>query len=575
MTDDRNHGIGPGRRRLLALAAVLALVALAGCTGSVGGDEELDTDIEFREATNETGLEYKTDGGGAGNGNDGVYVADVDRDGWQDVLAVGGEAPVLFANANGSFERARTFDALNETVKGALFFDADGDGDDDLLFLRSHAAPVLFRNDDGEFSRTDVEFGSLAYPMGATTADYDDDGDLDVFVYQSGDWARGKPEGYFSLNATLDVDNGNPNVLYENTADGFERVTDAGVSERSRWSLAASFVDLTGDGLPDLHVANDYNTDAVYVNEGDGTFAERPLRGNTSRNGMASEVFDANGDGALDVFTTNIYLPLSAVEDEEREERLRLLFGNVIKSGRTKGNTLLVNDGTGGFAERALAFDVRYGGWGWAATATDFDNDGDRDILHATQYVARLDQDDPHYTYPMLFERDGDGFETLDASARGLREDDGRGLASLDYDRDGDRDVVVAPYDGRVTVYENVGANANSLAVRVVDANGSTAFGATVTVDTGDGEQVVRQGAETDFLSQESRVASVGLGGDDEVDVAVTFPDGTRVTFEDVDANQHVRLSKDGIERVGTWETNATQTETAVRATDGASGAQA
>lgn len=40
---------------------------------------------------------------------------------------------------------------------------------------------------------------------------------------------------------------------------------------------------------------------------------------------------------------------------------------------------------------------------------------------------------------------------------------------------------VVAPYDGDVTVYENVGADANSLSFRVVDASGSTAYGAEVT----------------------------------------------------------------------------------------------
>ncbi|WP_440988355.1 CRTAC1 family protein [Haloarchaeobius baliensis] len=538
---------------VLALAVGCLLVAGTGYAvldGSAAGPE---TSIQFEERADAVGLQYRTDGGGAGNGNDGVYVADVDRDGWEDVLAVGGEQPVLFRNAGGEFERQRAFTSVNGTVKGALFLDYDGDGWADLLLLRSHAAPVLWHNDGGSFERSGVVFDALAYPMGATADDYDGDGDLDLLVYQSGDWVDRKPEGYFALNQTIAEDNGNPNVLYENTRDGFERVEDSGLAAATRWSLAASFVDVNDDGLPDVHVANDYNTDVVYVNDGDGGFVENQLDGNTSRNGMASEVFDANGDGAPDVFTTNIYLPLSEVEDEERSERLRLLFGNVLQSGRTEGNTLMLNDGTGGFADVAVAYGVREGGWGWAASAADLDNDGDRDLIHATQYVARIDSDDPHYTLPMVYEREGDAFRTLDASERGFREHDGRGLVTLDYDRDGDLDVVVAPSDGELALYENTGAAANSVAVRVVDEAGATAYGATIVAEAGGRETVVQQTIRSDFLSQESRVTHVGLGGRESVDLTVTFPDGTRRTFEDVPANRRVRLSKDGLEVVGTW----------------------
>ncbi|WP_267643152.1 CRTAC1 family protein [Haloarchaeobius amylolyticus] len=544
------------------MALTLVLVVSAGCTGLTPSTVAPDTSIEFQDATAAAGLDYETDGGGAGNGDDGVYVADYDRDGWRDLLVVGGDSPVLFRNAEGTFTRAQNFSSLGDSVKSALFFDYDGDGWTDLLFLRSHAEPVLFHNDGGEFERTDDAFGELAFPMGATAADYDGDGDLDLLVYQSGDWATTKPEGYFSLNETLARDNGHRNLLYENTGDGFERVEGSGLSAARRWSLAASFVDLNGDGRPDVHVANDFNTDTVYVNDGDGTFTERPLRGNTSRNGMSSEVADVNGDGAQDVFTTNIYLPLDEVRDDERRERFRYLFGYVIKSQRTRGNTLMLNDGSGGLSDAAVSYGVREGGWGWASSLTDLDNDGDRDLVHATQHVVRIDREDPHYTYPMLFERDGNGFENLDASAHGLGEQDGRGLVTLDYDRDGDRDIVVAPYDGRVRLYENVGAAANSIAFRVVDDAGATVYGAEVTVSAGSQSTVVQQTVQSDFLSQESRVSHLGLAGHEQVDLTVTFPDGTTRTFEGVEANQQVRLSAGGLETVTTWNGTGAGTAT-------------
>jgi len=534
-----------------ALVVGALLVGLAGCVGAPG---ELDTSIDFQERTETVGLDYETGGGGPGNGNDGVYVADYDRDGWQDVLAIGGERPMLFANTGGEFARVETFPTVEGDVKGGLFFDADGDGWEDLLLLRSYGEPLLLENDAGTFERSGNDFGNLTYPIGATVADYDRDGDTDLLIYQTGDWAETKPEGYYSLNQTLEEDNGFANVLYENTDDGFERVADSGLGEATRWSLAASFVDLNGDGHQDVHVANDYNTDVVYINDGDGTFEERTLRGNTSRNGMSSEIADVDGDGSQDVFTTNIYLPLQEVTDPERHERLDLLFGNVLKSGRTKGNTLMMNDGTGTFNDSAVAYGVREGGWGWASSLVDLDNDGDRDLVHATQYVVQIDPADPHYTYPMLFERVNDSrFQNRDASAYNLTEHDGRGLATLDYDRDGDRDVIVAPYDGEVTVYENTGAAANSIAFRAVDDAGSTAYGAEIVV-SGPSETVVQQTVESDFLSQESRLAHVGLAGATSIDLAVTWPDGTERTFEDVSANQQVRLTKDGLETVVEYE---------------------
>jgi hypothetical protein len=211
---------------------------------------------------------------------------------------------------------------------------------------------------------------------------------------------------------------------------------------------------------------------------------------------------------------------------------------------------MMVNDGTGTLSDEAVSYGVREGGWGWAATLTDFDNDGDRDLLHATQHVARIDLDDPHYTYPMLFEREGDRFENRNASAHGLTEQDGRGLVSLDYDRDGAREAIVAPYDGEVTVYDNVGDTGNALAVRAVDERGSTAYGAEITVSTPDREAVIQQTVQSDFLSQESRVSHVGVGGHEAVDLTVRWPDGTERTFEDVAAGQQVRVTKRGLDAV-------------------------
>jgi hypothetical protein len=135
----------------------------------------------------------------------------------------------------------------------------------------------------------------------------------------------------------------------------------------------------------------------------------------------------------------------------------------------------------------------------------------------------------------------------VNKSTNGMRETDGRGLATLDYDRDGAQELVVAAYDDPFVVYDNAAAgDRNGLQFRVVDESGATALGADVTV-TGDGEQVVHQTDNTDYLSQDSRVEHVGLGERETVSLRVVWPDGTEKRFEDVDANQRLRVAKSGL----------------------------
>jgi hypothetical protein len=538
--------------------AVAVLLILAGCSagydsGTTASEAE-EPRIQFEDATADSGLQYEATGSGVGSGNSGVYAADVNDDSWTDLLVVGGDGPALFENREGTFTRSDALPSVDGAIKSAAFVDVDRDGYPDLFLFGREGTVHAFRNDGGTFEPTDYGLGNLTYPLGATAADYDGDGDTDLFVYQSGSWRDRKPAGYFNLETTIESDNGNPNYLYENVGGEFERVESETI-DGEHWSLAASFADLTGDGRPDIHVANDYNNDTVYVNRGDGTFERRSLGGSTARNGMSSEVADVTGDGRPDVFVSNIWFPdLEANMDKERYDRLKRLLEFVIHSSRTKGNTLLVNAGDGAFRDRADELGVRHGGWGWAASMTDFDNDGDRDLVHTTQHVVRIDRTDPVYTYPMVFQSrdapDGEGssFTRVNRSVTGMRETDGRGLATLDYDHDGAQELVVATYDAPFVVYDNAAtADRNSLQFRVTTDSGATALGAVVTVTAGETEQVVAQTANVDYLSQDSRVEHVGVGDHETVTLHVRWPDGTERRFENVSANQRLRLTKSGV----------------------------
>lgn len=523
-----------------AILAVLAIGLLAG--GFViadvmeGGQAVGQDTVGFEETAVDCGLVYETTGDSDGSADGGVAVGDYDRDGWPDLLAVGGERPVLFENTGEGFDRSGALpDGEYPPIKSALFFDADADGFEDLLLVPRSGEPIFLANREGTFERTDVGFDTpLQWGTGASAADFDDDGDQDVFIIQNGDWRNRTPR----RNASGEATDGFGNLLYENTGDGFERAGGQNVSG-SRWSLATSAVDLTNDGRPDIHVANDYGYDALLVNEGNWTFERRRLP-ETNRHGMASVLRDVNGDGKFDLFVTNI-------EFENPDDIWELNSGLEV---RNRGNTLLLNRGNGSFENRANARGVQQGGWGWAAAIEDFDNDGTLDIVHATKAYLIQDESGSFTTVkttPSLWEGTPNGtFERHNATEAGFVTSNGRGLATLDYDRDGDRDVVVADTSDRFKLYENVDDGGNWLQVDVGAGNGS-AIGSVVRVETSDGAVRTRvRSSRSNFFSQSSRVLHFGLGPQTIERLEVRRPDGTELVFEDVETDQRVRVSANG-----------------------------
>jgi len=560
------------RRSATAIAVVALLLASIVTVGPLTGDirgltGQETPDLEFQEVSSCVGFDYTAGGFRIGTGaNASVYTTDVDRDGWTDLFVVGGEEPRLFKNVGGEFEPRSIAGIDDVSIDGAMFFDHDNDGWEDLLLVPTEGAPVLLENERGSFDvREDAFDSNLTNPIGATAADYDRDGVPEVFVIQHGEWDDGVPAA-FDTYGNVEEDNGNPNVLFDWNGSGYEHVDDAGI-DGDRWSFAASFVDLTGDGWPDIHVANDFNNDTVYVNQGDGTFKQRMLPASTDRNGMSSEIADVNGDRRPDVFVTNIYLPYQNRNlSEGKYERLYTLFHDVMGK-LVKGNNLLINTGNGTFDDRAAAYGVKEGGWGWAAVAADFDNDMDRDLFHTTSDVIRLNESDPHFTYPMVWERTGDGFLSRDASELGFLEGNGRGTAALDYDNDGDVDLAVANFQDEYRLYENRNDHGTSIEVRVRPGERNhTALGAQVSVTTGNTTQYRVANVKSDYQSQDTRVLHFGTGSHKTVDeLRVVWPDGSSRTLTDVATEQRIVVSP-----VGTQQVTPLAGDTATPVTDSA-----
>jgi len=100
------------------------------------------------------------------------------------------------------------------------------------------------------------------------------------------------------------------NALYRNNGDGtFENMTEkAGLALADRIGVGASFADVDSDGLPDLFVTSVRDGNKLFLNQGDWRFEDVTLESGLNYRGHSSGAvfFDYDRDGHLDLFLTNV-----------------------------------------------------------------------------------------------------------------------------------------------------------------------------------------------------------------------------------------------------------------------------
>ena len=178
---------------------------------------------------------------------------------------------LLMNRGGGRLERAGG-DAVELWRKSyqPAWFDADGDGDDDLYVCNDFAPDSFLRNDTPAGSpepvlvdafATQFPGGQMAFGMGASVGDYDNDGDLDLFV--SNMYSKA---GNRIIRAVGKVDPrieaaARGNFLYENRDGTFRQVAEAGSPEaKVGWAFGGQFGDFNNDGRLDLYVPSGYYT---------------------------------------------------------------------------------------------------------------------------------------------------------------------------------------------------------------------------------------------------------------------------------------------------------------------------
>jgi hypothetical protein len=230
---------------------------------------------------------------------------------------------------------------------------------------------------------------------------------LPVLLGQCMDAAAGDADGDGDLDLALAMEF-EPNILLLNDGRGRFQDASAQLPRAVHDSEDIAFADFDRDGDLDLVlVSEDDRQDELYLNDGTGRFQDASARLPAGATSNALAVIDLDADGAPD-----------------------LLIGNI------GTNRVLINDGSGGFADRTEA---RWPQSGPSRTQdlelADVDKDGDLDVIVANEGQNQL-----------FINTDG---RLIDETMRRLPQgsDESREIRTGDVDGDGDLDLVVANVD--------------------------------------------------------------------------------------------------------------------------------
>lgn len=240
--------------------------------------------------------------------------ADVNNDGLEDVYIGGARnqaGQLYLQQMNGTFKKAniRFFEVhKNYEDVAATFFDADGDGDQDLYVVSGGNYDVFNGKDYQDRLYLNNGFGDLVYvedllpkihSSGGTVApaDFDGDGDIDLFV-----GGRVKTGKYPEAPRSYLLENDGKGTFTDITQKASQKLVNPGMVTTASWA------DLTGDQKPDLILGGEWMPIRIFRNNADKTFTEiTDQAGLEKSNGWWNQIkiADMDNDGDPDIVAGN------------------------------------------------------------------------------------------------------------------------------------------------------------------------------------------------------------------------------------------------------------------------------
>ena len=565
---------------------------------------DFENRIEEDDSLNVFELDYIYNGGG-------VAIGDFNGDGLADIFFTGNKVSNrLYLNqGNMQFQDVTQEAGLitsNVWSEGVTVVDINNDGHLDIYVSVSNRdetamSPNLLYvhqgiNDQGIpiFNEEAAAYGldDRGYNTQAAFLDYDLDGYLDLYILsnaiESFQRNTSRPREMTGKGKSTDK-------LYRNNGDGtFSNVSrEAGILIEG-YGLGVGVADFNKDGWPDIYVANDFlSNDLLYINNGDGTFANRisSMLKHQSFNAMGVDLADFNNDAHIDIAVLDMLPP-----DNFRQKNMFAptenydLYHTNISRGyepQVVRNTLQLNRGDGSFSDIGQMAGVYQTDWSWAPLFADFDNDGLRDLFVSNGYgkdITDMDFVDFHRNLGPFYTPEERKEHLLSAMAKlgevkipnyiyqnrgdltfaDKSQDWGivhpsisNGAAYVDLDNDGDLDLVLNNFNGPAFIYQN---NAAPQATDIVTSHqylkiklhGSESnvggIGAKIQLfygsQRGNGQQYYEHYLSRGYKSSVDPTIHFGLGEVTLIDsLEIIWPDHKRQMLTKIPTNQLLTLN--------------------------------
>jgi hypothetical protein len=323
-----------------------------------------------------------------------------------------------------------------------------------------------------------------------------------------------------------------PNVSYVADPTAIPYEDDTG------WTLAIAGADLTGDGLPDVYIANDFGHGHLLYNRstaGHISFTEATgdrtpttpksfVLGNGSFKGMGADFDDLNDNGKFDLMVSAITVPYGLEESN---------FVFINKSSSDANMQQDLASGQAPFTQEAQQYGLAWNGWSWDVKGGDFLNSGNQEVIMANGFVKgtvnrwnwlqemAMTNDDllsnpamwpnvqagddlaGHETFGFYAKNSSGTYVNISSDLGINTQTPSRGIATGDTTGDGSLDFAVAEQWAAPLFYANESPNrGNSLELELyrpstdgeanqgLEGPGSPAYGSTVTITTPSGQQI-------------------------------------------------------------------------------------
>jgi hypothetical protein len=608
-------------RFLLALALAAGLAACQSTNSRFERISASQTGIGFANTITESDslnvleFEYIYNGGGVG-------VGDFNGDGKPDVFFAGNQVSSQLYLNKGNFTFSDITKQAGVTTQswctGVAVADINQDGREDVYVStihpdRNRSVPNLLFINTGNDAQGVPHFREMAHDAGladssystqATFLDYDRDGDLDIFLLTNAleSYNRNTVSGPQNQGSARSRDK----LFRNDSAPGslhFTDVSDQAGLVHEGWGLGVVVNDINSDGWPDIYVANDFQSNDVWlINNQRGGFENQiaSLLKHQSHNSMGADIADINNDGLNDL----------AVVDMLPDDNLRqkTMFANVpydrFQMAQRLGyqpqyirNMLQLNRGISSLSPPSslsspalpLFSDIGYlagtaaTDWSWSALFADLDNDGLRDLLITNGYrkditdldftsynrdvgtfgsdndrrsglLKRIDELEPVYKPNFLFHNEGNLRFRNVAAEWGLTDKSfTNGTAYADFDGDGDLDLVMNNINEPVFIYRNQTVETagdtstqHFLRINLAGKHGNReGLGAKIAVWAGGQLHYVEHTRQRGFQSSTESTIHLGLGKARQIDsLRIWWPAGSGQTLRSLPANQTLTINE-------------------------------